>query len=402
MSEVRHEGRLEVSALRSWSRLALLSILFVSWVALRPARASEPQTTAVPPGKPIYIGVATLLAGPHATPALGILEGAEAFLKDHPTVLEHPLSLILLDDKCDRETSLQQAKAFCALQPRPMAVVGYLCTPGALAAAKVHGECGLPLLNVSSPDPTLTQAGGSWIARLWFSMSREGVLMAQWVRAKNFRRLVVIRDEDPVSRAVLEVFEAALAGISPRPKVRSIPLGQVRREKAAFAKDKEGLPLAVYIGEGWDLEGLWRDLPGAALGVPWLLDGRAEFSPPDSRNIPQPLEIYRCSLHLVTGDPQRPDFQYFRGRFGEPGVYTLVTYDALSVLLDAFRRVARKDPDGTRWDPAALMSAVRQSRIHGLTGPLSFDPRGDRVQASGRVLRWKEGRWEGVWEGKVP
>jgi branched-chain amino acid transport system substrate-binding protein len=83
-------------------------------------------------------------------------------------------------------------------------------------------------------------------------------------------------------------------------------------------------------------------------------------------------------------------------------VYTLVAYDAMTVLTEALQRTARQGKDATSWDPSALADELRRVQIHGLTGPISFDAQGDRRQVSGTIQRRKEGRWEVQWEGRLP
>jgi branched-chain amino acid transport system substrate-binding protein len=116
----------------------------------------------------------------------------------------------------------------------------------------------------------------------------------------------------------------------------------------------------------------------------------------------QPKDLSRIVLDLPTGDGSSPEYQYFRGRFGEPGVYTLVAYDALSVLVEALQRTARQGQEATSWDSRVLADTLRRIQIHGLTGPISFDAQGDRVQVSGSIQKKRESRWELQWEGRLP
>lgn len=359
-------------------------------------------TVVVKKEEPVHIGIATILSGQEAFLGREILEGAEAFVKDRRGILDHPITLVPLDDGCEPATSAERAKEFCAMDPRPVAVVGYICSAAAIEAAKVHIQCGLPLINVSSPNPLLTAHGSGWIFRLWASHGNQGILLSRWLQTKSFRHVLVLHGRDPSSMAIVSSAQEALSKPSPRPQLRAVSTEESLGGASKLVQGKDPFHLVFYVGEGWDLADLWKGLPKALLNIPWLLDARAvaAFSP--SRDVPQPKDIYCFSFPPPSGDPRRPDFLYFRGRFGEPGYYTLAAYDAMSVLMDALQRSGRKTGDGTSWEPQALVKALRETRIHGLTGPISFDVHGDRREVSAQIRQWKGRRWEPVWEARTP
>jgi branched-chain amino acid transport system substrate-binding protein len=350
--------------------------------------------------EPIRIGIATLLSGQEAFLGHEIVEGAEAFVKDRQTILDHPITLLPLDDGCDPASAVERAERFCSMDPRPVAVVGYICSSSAIEAARVHARCGLPVLNVSSSDPLLTEQGSGWVLRLWASHRNQGIPVSRWAQTKAFRQILLLHEGDPASAAIVKGAQEALFKLSPRPHLRVASREESARSAGKLLQAKDPFHLVFYVGEGWDLADLWRGLPKSLLNVPWLLDARAVAAFRPSKDEPQPKDIYSVSFPPPSGDPRRPDFLYFRGRFGEPGYYTLVAYDALAVLADALQRSGRKLGEGTCWEPGAVLKALRETRIEGLTGPISFDVQGDRKDIPVQIRHWKGSRWEPVWEGK--
>ncbi len=363
--------------------------------------AGEYGALIVKKGDPVRIGIATILSGQEAFVGREILEAAEAFVKDRRGILDHPITLVPLDDGCEPATSVERAKEFCAMDPRPVAVVGYICSAAAIEAAKVHVQCGLPLINVSSPSPLLTAHGSGWISRLWASHGTQGVLVSRWVQTKSFRHVLVLHGRDPTSTAIVSAAQEAVSKLSPRPQLRAVSTEESPGNMGKLVQGKDPFHLVFYVGEGWDLADLWKGLPKALLNIPWLLDARAvaAFGPPGDG--PRPKDIYSFSFPPPSGDPRRPDFLYFRGRFGEPGYYTLAAYDAMLVLVDALQRSGRHTGDGTSWEPQAVVKALRETRIHGLTGPISFDLHGDRREVLAQIRQWKGRRWEPVWEART-
>jgi branched-chain amino acid transport system substrate-binding protein len=352
--------------------------------------------------EPIHVGVGALLSGDEASLGLALLQGAEAYVQDHPIIMGHPVVLIPRDDRCDPATAARQAKEFCAMEPRPAAVVGYMCTSGTEVAMKVQEDCGIPLLNVTSFAPTLTQSGSPWIVRLWVSKMHQGRLMGYWIRAKSFKRVLLIRENDAASMAMVEALQGVIAKISPRPRVQVVSAMEAEINSRDLFPAKDLPQVVLYLGDGWNLADIWKNLPSGSRNVPWVVDSRVEVVTIAGETASQPKDLSRIVLDLPTGDGSSPDYQYFRGRFGEPGVYTLVAYDALSVLMEALQRTARQGQDDTSWDSRALADALRRVQIQGLTGPISFDAQGDRVQVSGTIQKKKESRWESQWEGRLP
>lgn len=367
-----------------------------------PVQADDGLIVRVPSGEPIHIGVGTLLTGVEASLGREVLSGAEAFLKDHPTLLGHPLILVPLDDGCDEALTVDQARRFCSMEPRPLAVIGYLCSPGSHAALHIHTTCHLPLLNVSSADPRLTQAESPWLIRLWISRDHEALLVAKWIRSKRYSSVLLIHERDSYATAIAEAFREAIQKYAPRSRAQIMALPELKDVASSIFEGKQAPRLLYYVGRETVMLNLWKELPDKALQRPWLQDYMLESWLAENVDAPQPQELYCIALQLPAGDPLSPPYQYFRGRFGEPGVYTLAAYDAVSVLTNALQKTANTGDASTEWNMAEVMTALRETQIHGLTGSISFDDRGNRAEASGQVFRWKNGQWESQWKGTLP
>lgn len=381
--------------------LAMASVLGIL-LMVNPLRGQEDEPFRFGPGEEIPIGIATLLSGEKAALGREVLDGAAAYLKDHPSVLGHPMSLVPLDDGCDETTSKALAGSFCAMTPRPVAVVGYLCSPGTLAALQIHDDCRLPLVNVSSGEPRLTHLGSPWILRVWTSRAHQGLMVCRWIRSRRLRRVLLIHEADPTSQAIVKDFLESLPKLSSRTKAKIMAADEPDPSLSEPFRGRAPPQLVYYVGKGKTLESLWGELPSNSLRKYWILDRRATLSVSGSGSTSRPRTLYSIALQLPTGDPQSPPFRYFRGRFGEPGVYTLAAYDALAVLADALERSGRQASHGVEWDPVKFMAALRKTRLQGLTGAISFDERGDRIEAYGRVSLWKGGKWELHWQGRAP
>jgi branched-chain amino acid transport system substrate-binding protein len=366
------------------------------------AYAGEGPVYSVREGGPICIGIGTLLSGIDSYLGGEVLAGARAFVTDHPTLLGHPLSLVPLDDGCDPMMTVEQAKAFCSMHPKPIAVIGYLCAPGCLQALEVHNQCNLPLLNVSSADSRLTNQGSPWFLRVWTSHDRQAVFVAQWIHKKRYRRVLLFHETDPESSAIAGAFEQALSKYASRCKAAILPLDESSQDAASLFEGTEAPQLVYYVGEERGAVDVLKSLPERALQVPWIVSCRQEAWPSDNVDFPLPKELYSIGLQLPTGDPQSPEYQYFRGRFGEPGVYTFAAYDALSILINALQKTANSDQEGTLWNMTDLMEAMRETDMPGLSGPIAFDENGNRTLVSGQIFKWHDGDWEVDWSGSIP
>jgi hypothetical protein len=216
-------------------------------------------------GQEIPIGIGTLLSGDKAALGREVLDGAAAYLEIHPSVLGHPMTLVPMDHGCDGVPTIRAAEPFCARIPKPVAVVGYLCSPGTLAALPIHGDCRLPLLNVSSGNERLTHEESPWILSLWTCRARQGLLVSRWIRSKRIRSVLVIQDGDSTPQAIVKNFHAFLPELSSRTKARVAALDEVEGSSSEPFLGGSAPQLVYYVGRGAHLETLWGKLPSTAL-----------------------------------------------------------------------------------------------------------------------------------------
>jgi ABC-type branched-subunit amino acid transport system substrate-binding protein len=207
---------------------------------------------------------------------------------------------------------------------------------------------------------------------------------------------------DPTAQAISEAFREAISKHAQRSEVQILPLDEANQQMDSLFEAKNAPQLIYYLGGAGKLVELWKELPEQALKRSWIQENRMETWLSENDKAPQPEALYCLELQLPTGDPLSPQYEYFRGRFGEPGVYTLAAYDALAVLAHALQKTGKSGRDGTEWDMAEVMRALKETELHGLTGPVSFDEKGIRTQVTGKILKWSKGHWERQWSGIIP
>ena len=354
----------------------------------------------LPEGSVIPVGVGALLSGEEVSIGEEIVRGAEVFIANNPTAFDRQWEIIPLDDRCDIAVTVEQAKAFCESVPKPVAVIGYMCSPGSIAVLDLHRSCKIPLLNVTSRDPRLIEEQG-WALRFWSPWIHQGLMAAKWAKTKALSQMLIVREDDAISEAISEAFVKTLNKIYPRTEVRTVPLESAERSDFNLIPKTESPPLVYYIGEGWDIEALWAKLSEHAMNRSWILDDRVDTEFLERVNA-LPRKVYRIEIDLPTGEPKGPAEKFFRGGYQKPCVYTLAAYDAMAVLAEAFQKTAKPGPAGLAWSPEELLENVKQTKIDGMTGPVAFDDLGERLNASGQVFQWRKNEWQSVWSGKLP
>jgi branched-chain amino acid transport system substrate-binding protein len=81
--------------------------------------------------------------------------------------------------------------------------------------------------------------------------------------------------------------------------------------------------------------------------------------------------------HLLENPEVRPVIDRYKKKFGKsPDDYSLTSYDAASVILDAIKRVAAANKPMTREN---VRDAIQATKLKGLQGEISFDENGDLV-----------------------
>ncbi|MES2940345.1 MAG: ABC transporter substrate-binding protein [Pseudomonadota bacterium] len=348
-----------------------------------PAQSPQPVVAVPAQTRRVLVGHAGPLSGPRqyvgrdaengVRMAIDDLNAERLVIGGQRIVFE----LLSVDDGADAAQAAEAARHLC--RAGVVGVVSQLRLGQTSAAARVYDECGVPHIAVGPADPGLTRLGYRSTFRLVADTAQAAAAMARYAHDRlAVRRVAVLHDDSAEGAASAARFAAAARGegleiVDERPlppraaDVRSRLLAvQARRPDAVFLgvdgrDDSDLLAQLQRLGPGTRLLG-GADLckavdvhnaTGASLaatvycaesGIPleWMKNGPA----------------WKARYELKYPEQLRKLSPY--------------SYDASFVFAEAMKRADSVDPK-------ALLARLPQLSYAGMSGPISFDERGEPV-----------------------
>jgi branched-chain amino acid transport system substrate-binding protein len=294
----------------------------------------------------------------------------------------YSIELAALDDRNEPAETAQQVREL-AVDPDILGAVGGLDNEAMLTAAPEVHKAGLPFVVIGGTAAALTEQGYAELFRLApRDEAVASVAVSFAVQALQAKRLVLIRDR--AEEGLATAFTAAARG-SGLPMVSTI---EVRRWQLDFSVQVEELGarqadvvfFAGRVSEAGPLLGQAKaaGLRFALLGGPALDDARL------SQLAGAGLEP-AAVVGLAALDPASPFSAGYIGLAGKaPNARAALAYDATGLLLDAIGRAAS---GGRPTRPRVLAELAKTQGYKGVTGPITFDRKGDNTLARAVVYQ---------------
>jgi branched-chain amino acid transport system substrate-binding protein len=348
--------------------------------------ASTPRPTPRPEiivaaGAPITIGVSVALSGDQVNIGGDIADAAELAIADKGgTVAGHPLQASRKDDGCtDPERAVAVARSFVA-DASVAGVIGPMCTTGAQAANPLYELARIVHISPSATRVELPGQGEQYFFRTAWRDDMQAEVQADYARhTANAGTAVVVDDAEPYGKGLADAFVTRFQELGGNVLSRE-RIARGTTDFSSSAKRIASMAPDIVVYEGLN--------PEVALLVKELRNDQyaKSFMAPDGAFSARDYLLAAGAAaegSVVSGGPQASlDFvARFHSRFGrDPSTaFVLQAYDAVSALIAAINSVATASNDGSlRIDRARLAAAVRDERILGLTGAISFDEHGDR------------------------
>ena len=339
-------------------------------------------TITVKKGDQLKLGLSTTLTTDNAQLGQSIQNGAKVALHDKSTVLGFTVTLDAQDDLCSGPGSVDAANKL--ITDKVVAVIGPMCSGGAVAALDPYSKENLLVVSSSATNPSVTQQGKADFFRTAWNDATQGGEMAKYAyNVLNKKNAVLVNDQSVYGKGLMDVFKQSFTGLG----------GKIASEEAITVGEKDFSPTVTKIkGENPDIvvfggfiaEGaiLVRQLKEAGvtadfMGADGIADqkyidqasGKAEGSYVSRGPKPTDTTLYdkfTAEHQQVIGSPP--------GQFGEQ------TYDAVTIVLQAIEKVGKVDSSGNLViDKNALIAAVKATNYTGPSGQIAFNDVGDRT-----------------------
>ncbi len=359
-----------------------------------PAAATSPAasggTITIKKGDPIKIGISTTLSTDNAQLGIPIRDAALLAIKTKGTIKGFTVQGDPQDDLCSGPGSVSAATKL--ISDNVVAVMGPMCSGGAVAALDPYSAANLLVISSSATNPSVTAQGKTDFFRTAWNDATQGAEMAKYAYTTlGKKKAVLVNDQSTYGKGLMDVFKASFTGLG----------GTVLSDEAVTVGEKDFSPIVTKIkGEnpeivvfgGFIAEGavLVRQLKDAGVNAAFMgADGIA-----DQKFIDQSGGAAE-GAYVSRGPTPNDRTQYdkfataYKAAYGkDPGQFTEQTTDAINIMLAAIDAASTVDSSGNLViDRAKLLSTVRATKYDGASGLISFDSKGDRVITAGTVNR---------------
>lgn len=326
------------------------------------------------------------LSGPQSVNGEGIMMGAQLAVTEFGKVLGDLGFQLVLQPEDDQATpNVGVANANRILNDTSvLGVVAHYNSGVAIPSAEVYAKDNLVMVSPAATNPTLTeQASTRAIAnRICGRDDIQGPAGANFAtETLKVKKVYIINDKSAYGSGIAQTFEAAMTK-NGATVVLSTGIDQNETDFSSILnRARIDQPDLIYYGGTYPQGGLiikqmrQKGVKAAFLGGDGLDSGDLQkIAGADNMT-----NVYftTTALPLSQMSAAGPFVEAYKARFGKtPEVYSVYGYDSAHVIIEAIAAAA-KAKNGEMPTRAEVAAAVRQTKIQGVTGAISFNDKGD-------------------------
>src|SRR3954451_18922760 len=391
-------------------RAAIPAIVGIIAVAGCGSNKSSGGGTGSGGSKTVVIGMSAPLTGPLSALGLGMKNSVDLAVKQANQankVKGWTIKFDPQDDQADANVGGTVA-AHLSSESNLVGVVGTLNSSVAQQEQKAYNDQNIIMISPANTNPTLTQgpdfAKGTKTRpyKSYFRVATtdaiQGPFAAQYLKAQNITKVATVNDQKTYGAGLVDQFEkqwkSAGGTITSHQKINP---GD-KDFSGVISKIKPTGAQAVYYGGEYPEAGpLSKQMKAAGLSVP-LMGGDGIYDPTYIKlagaksNADLATSVGAPTDTLATAKDFVQDYTAagYKDSYSAYGAYS---YDAANVIINAMAKVL---PGKTSIDSTvrqAIVDAVGQTDLDGVTGHVSFDQYGDTTNKVLTVYKVQGGAW---------
>jgi ABC-type branched-subunit amino acid transport system substrate-binding protein len=341
-------------------------------------------------GGPIKIGVTGPFTGSYAAPGIDIQNAAKVMADEFNKsggIMGRQVQVVPGDDQCDAQVGVQAAENL--VSQGVVAFAGGYCSGASIPETDVlRRHSNIPFVAVASSNPQLTEQGYKNVFRLIERDDAAGPFDANFlIKVDKAKRVAIMHDNSTYAKALAQFAQGEVTkeggtvtyfdAITPGQKDYTSALTRVAStnpdafyftgyyaEAAILVKEYKDLGLDkkfVFHGGGAEYDPAYTSAAGPAA------DGTTVIFPvgPDTAKGKE-FDSFKAAYKSATGK--------------DLATYSIYEHDAMWLLKLAIERAHSTKP-------ADIDTALHQVSYNGITGPIKFNSKGDRVQQALVVFR---------------
>lgn len=345
----------------------------------------------------IKIGVGAPLTGPNAKPGQDILNGVKLAVDEKNAsggIGGKQIELLEADDRSDPREGINAANKL--VNSGAVGVIGHYNSGVSIpASAEVYEKSQVVEITPGSTNPQFTERGLKWVFRTIGRDDQQGQVGAAFALAHKLKNVVVIHNKGAYGQGLAEEFKKNLeAGGG-----KTLLFDSVNKDDKDFSpiltKIKTLKPDLIFYGGEYQ-DGALFSRQSKQVGIKAPIMGGDALYDKDYIKLTGPDYAAGNFVTFSTGN-QSAEFQKnYTAKFGELGPYSAYSYDAAKILIAAIETAGADDPEKLRDAVAATKN------FPGVTGSISFDPKGDLTQAGFSVWEVAKGDFAIAGAGSTP
>ncbi|WP_165975919.1 branched-chain amino acid ABC transporter substrate-binding protein [Actinomadura rubrisoli] len=342
----------------------------------------------------LRIGVPAPLSGDSASAGQDILAAAKVAaeeLNKAGGVKGRTVKIIEADDACSAQQGAQAAQKL--LNSKVVAVAGGYCSGAAVPAIPIFGRRNVPFIMDASTNPSLTDTGKGKVFRTCGRDDNQGLVAAKFMTGPlGARRVALLHDNTTYAKGLADAAAGSVKRLG----------GQVVYEDALQPGQSDYSPVLTKVAStkpdvlyftGYFAEAGLLMKQRRQLGLKFtLMGGDATTDATVLKTAGPAADGYIATTAPLAKDlPAASAFvTAYKAKAGaDPGPFSVYEYDAVKLIAKAVADTgSTKGPDITK-----ALHAIKD--FPGITGPITFDQKGDRTDPLYITVHVQKGAFTG-------
>jgi branched-chain amino acid transport system substrate-binding protein len=343
----------------------------------------------------VKIGQVSPLTGPQAHLGKDNDNGARLAIDEvnaaGVTLGGNKVKFVLVSEDDQADPRIARVVADKLIDQRVAGVIGHLNSGTSIPASKSYHEAGIPQISPSATAIAYTAQGFKTAFRVMTNDRQQGKVLGEYaVKKMGARRIAIIDDRTAYGQGLADEVDKAVKAAGGEVIAREFTTDRSTDFLAILTSIKAKNPDLVFYG-GMDAQGAPMVKQLHSLGI------KARFLGGDGVQTAEFLKLAAAHAEGVTASSPglpiesmpggRKFKEKFTARFGAIQTYAPYAYDAVMTMVDAMKMADSAEP-------ARYLAELPRVQRAGVTGPISFDERGDIRGGAITLYQSRGGKWE--------